>query len=121
MEAVVSKVEKPVVHPQGLTEIPSIRSVTQAISVLCKQTEVSMKNFVFIKFPFGLMDYNGLKQLQLYHCDLHHKSVKEVIQTWLSEAGNIYGINMKKIKEFLACQSQSTKKASKFNQGSLGN
>ena len=41
MEAVVSKVEKPVVHPQGLTEIPSLRSVTQAISVLCKQTEVA--------------------------------------------------------------------------------
>ena len=102
MEAVVSKVEKPVVHPQGLTEIPSLRSVTQAISVLCKQTEVSMKIFVYIKFPFGLMDYNGLKQLQLYHCDLHHKSVKEGIQTWLSQAGNIYGINMKKIKEFFS-------------------
>ena len=56
----------------------------------------------YIKFPFGLMDYNGLKQLQLYHCDLHHKSVKEGIQTWLSQAGNIYGINMKKIKEFFS-------------------
>ena len=39
-------------------EIPSLRSVTQAISVLCKQTEVSMKIFVYIKFPFGLMDYS---------------------------------------------------------------
>ena len=108
MEAVVSKVEKPVVHPQGLTEIPSIRSVTQAISVLCKQTEVRMKNFVFINFPFGLMDYNGLKQLQLYHCDLHHKSV---IQTWLSEAGNIYGIHMKKIKEFFSLSKSEHEKS----------
>ena len=56
------------------------------------------------------MDYNGLKQLQLYHCDLHYKSVKEGIQTWLSQAGNIYEINMKKLKSSLACQSQSTKK-----------
>ena len=77
--------------------------------MLCKQTEVSMKIFVYIKFPFGLMDYNELKQLQLYHCDLHHKSVKEGIQ-WLLQAGNIYGINMKKLKNSLACQSQSTKK-----------
>ena len=99
MEAVVSKVEKPVVHPRGLTEIPSLHSVTQAISVLCKQKEVSMKIFVYIKFPFGLLDYNGLKQLQLYHCDLNHKQVKEGIQTWLSETGNI---NMKKIKEFFS-------------------
>ena len=74
MEAVVSKVEKPVVHPQGITEIPSLHSVTQAISVLCKQTKIF---FVYIKFPFGLMDYNGLKQLQLYHCDLHHKVSKK--------------------------------------------
>ena len=79
--------------------------------MLCKQTEVSMKNFVYIKFPFGLMDYNGLKQLQLYHCDLHYKSVEEGIQTWLSQTGNIYGINMKKLKSSLACQSQSTKKS----------
>lgn len=48
------------------------------------------------------MDYNGLKQLQLYHYDLKSKNVKERIQTWLSEANDIYGINVKKIKDFFS-------------------
>ena len=34
-EAVVFKVEQPVIHPKGLKEIPSLHSVTQAISMLC--------------------------------------------------------------------------------------
>ena len=102
MEAVVSKVEMPVVHPKGLKEIPCLRTVTQAISMLCKKEEVSIDNFVYIKFPFGMIDYNGLKQLQLYHFDLNRKHDKEKIQTWLSECGSIHGINMKKIKEFFS-------------------
>jgi len=71
MEVVVYEIEKPVVPPQGLTQIPSFHSVPQAISVLCKQTEVGVKRFLYgIRFPFGLMDYTGLKQLQSYHCNM---------------------------------------------------
>ena len=57
---------------------------------------------MYIKFPFGMVDYNGLKQLQLYHHELNHKNNKEEIQTWLSEYGDIYGINIKKIKVFFS-------------------
>ena len=46
--------------------------------------------------------YNGLKQIRLYHHKLNHKLNKEEIQTWLSEYGDIYGITMKKIKEFFS-------------------
>ena len=56
---------------------------------------------MYIKFPFGMVDYNGLKQLELYHHELNLKHSKEEIQTWLSECGGIYGINMK-IKEFFS-------------------
>ena len=41
------------------------------------------------KVPFGMVDYNGLKQLQLYHHKLNHKHNKKEIQTWLSEVGII--------------------------------
>ena len=37
IDAVVFKAEQPVVHPKGLKEIPSLHSVTQAISMLCKK------------------------------------------------------------------------------------
>ena len=49
---------------------------------------------VYINFPFGMVDYNGLKQLQLYQHKLNHKHNKEEIQTLLSECEGIYGINM---------------------------
>ena len=71
MEAVVFKAEQPVVLPKGLKEIPSLHGVTQAISMLCKKKEESIDSFVHIKFPFGMVDYNGLKQLQLYHHELN--------------------------------------------------
>ena len=32
-------------------EIPSLHSVTQVISMLCKKEEVSIDSFVYIKFP----------------------------------------------------------------------
>ena len=48
-----------------------------------------------------MVDYNRLKQLQLYHHESNHKHNKEEIQTWLSECGDIYG-NIKKIKEFFS-------------------
>ena len=37
IDAVVFKAEQPVVHPKGLIEIPSLHSVIQAISMLCKK------------------------------------------------------------------------------------
>ncbi len=78
MDVIVSEVEKPVVHPGGLTEIPSLYTVTKAISILCKQTKISMKKYVYIiQLPFGLMDYKGLKELQLYHNGLKQISIKE--------------------------------------------
>ena len=101
MEAVVFKAEQPVVLPKGLKEIPSLHGVTQAISMLCKKKEVSIDSFVYIKFPFGMVDYNGLKQLQLYHHELNLKHSKEEIQTWLSECGGIYG---RKLRNSLASQ-----------------
>ncbi len=107
MDIVISEVAKSVVHPCGLTEIPSLTSITKAKSLLCKQTEVSVKKFIYIKFPMGLMDYNGLKQLQWYHYDLKHNSTIGKIMTWLTETGDLYGINTKIIMEFFSQSSSN--------------
>ncbi len=93
MDVIVSEVEKPVVHPGGLTEIPSLYTVTKAISILCKQTEVSMKKYVYIQLSFGLIDYKGLKELQLHHNSLKQINIKETILNWITEVGNVYGLN----------------------------
>ena len=67
IDAVVIKAEQPVLHPKGLIEIPSLHSVIQAMSMLCKKK--GRNCFVYVKFPLGMVDYNHnrLKQLQLYH------------------------------------------------------
>ena len=50
-----------------LVEIPSEIQVRRAISKLYKQTEERSDRFSYIKFPFGIMDYDGLQLLQIYH------------------------------------------------------
>jgi len=79
MEVASSEGEQPVVHLEKLKEIPSFHNVTQAISMLYKRKEVSSDSFVYIKFPFGMIDYKGLKQLQSYHHNLNNEQDTESI------------------------------------------
>ncbi len=50
----------------------------------------SVNYFVYIKFPFGLLDYNRLKELQAYH---EHKKIKqrekEEDKMWLTKSTHI--------------------------------
>ena len=60
--------------------------------------KVSIDSFVYIqKISFQMVDYKGLKQLQIIVITEHNK---EQIQSWLSECEDIYGI----IKNPLASQ-----------------
>ena len=63
--------------------------------------ERSIDSFVYIKFPFRMADYNGFKELQLYHHKLNHKHNRRnsdmAIRMW-----GYFGINIKKIKEFFS-------------------
>ena len=66
--------------------------------MLCKlKKEVSFDNFVYIKFPFVMIDYNGLKQLQLYHYELNQNMSKNKFRQGSQNVGIFYGINTKKI------------------------
>ncbi len=59
-----------IVQISTLKAIPSLGMVVHAISLLCKKRE----SVNYIKFPFGLLDYNRLKELQAYH---EHKKIKQ--------------------------------------------
>ena len=64
----MSGVKVDTIHPGSLTKIPSFDIVTLAISMLCKKREcVSSNSFLYIKFSFGVLDINGLKELLKHH------------------------------------------------------
>ena len=76
METLVSNTKIDITHPGSLTEIPSFGVVTQAISMLYKKREtINNDLFVYVKFPFGVLDFNGLKELQKYHQYLKMKDI----------------------------------------------
>ena len=45
----------------SLSVIPSEPQICQAISMLCREQEINPNKFIYIKFPFGMMSYGGLK------------------------------------------------------------
>ena len=65
---VITVTERPdVVELSRLTEIPSEFQVHQAMSKLQKKREEFPNKFTYIKFPFGMMDFDGLRALLKYH------------------------------------------------------
>ena len=64
MEVITVSEKRNVVEVSSLTEIPSELQVRQAISKLHKEHP---DKFSYITFPFGMMDYDGLKMLAKYH------------------------------------------------------
>ena len=89
-----------VVDVGKLVEIPSEIQVRQAISKLYKQTEEHSDKFSYIKFPFGMMDYDRLQLLQKYYeyIALEKKVAEE--KAWLKRAAQKcegLGVNLDKI------------------------
>ena len=65
---IVSLSERVMIVDVGkLVEIASEIQVRQAISKLYKQKEEHPDKFSYIKFPFGMIDYDGLQMQQKYH------------------------------------------------------
>ena len=67
-----------------LTDIPSEVQVQQAISCLYKKQEEFPDKYTYAKFPFGIMDYDGLKMLQKYHNYVQGKRNMSEEKTWLN-------------------------------------
>ena len=63
--------------------------------------------FSYIKFPFGILDYDGLQKLQEYHEQKLRRKLEGEEREWLkgceSLCSNI-GIDIAKIKQFFEAQ-----------------
>ena len=103
MKVVISEKEIDIVQPNTLSEIPSLNIVTKAISMLYKEEEKNNNNFLYIKFPFGVLDLIGLKELRDYHQHLARMKLKKQCNLWLVQCeciSNDLGIDINKIKEY---------------------
>lgn len=61
--------------------------VTQAISLICRKKEsVTDDSYIYVKFPFGMLDYNGLKDLQAYYEHSKTKKLQSEDRLWLVSA-----------------------------------
>lgn len=67
MEVITVSESVTVAEVDSLIEIPSEHQVRQAISKLCKKQEKYPDMFSYIKFSFGMIDYEGLSILLTYH------------------------------------------------------
>ena len=75
-----------VVKVASLTEIPSETQVRQAISKMYKTQEEHPHEFSYMKFPFGMIDYDGLNMLLTYHECLALKKKLAEEKAWLRES-----------------------------------
>ena len=71
---------------RSLTDIPSDSQVRQAISKLYKKQEEFPDKLTYAKFPFGTLDFDGLKQLQLYHEYIQYKNRRAEEKGWLKQS-----------------------------------
>ena len=72
MEVITVTERIDIVELSRLTEIPSEFQVHQAMSKLQKQREEFPDKFTYRKFPFGMMDFDGLSNI-MNTCSLRKK------------------------------------------------
>ena len=102
MEIVTFSERVQVVEVGNLVEIPSEIHVRQAISKLYKNKEERPDKFAYVKFPFGLIDYDGLQMLKTYHKYIAHKKKVVEEKAWLKHAAQNcegLGVNIDKINQ----------------------
>ena len=86
MEVVTVSEKMEVVEVGSLTTIPSEPQVRQAISMLYKKQEEFPDKFSYIKFPFGMIDYEGLYMFITYHEYITHKKKVAEERAWLQQS-----------------------------------
>ena len=74
MEVIAVTERIDVVELHRLTEIPSEFQAHQAMSKLQQIREEFPDKFTYMKFPFGMMDFDGLSTLLKYHEYMQLKS-----------------------------------------------
>ena len=116
MEIVTFSERVKIIEVGNLVEIPSEIQVRQAISKRYKNKEERSDKFAYVKFPFGMIDYDGLQMLKTYHkCIAHKKKVVEE-KAWLKHAAQNcegIGVNIDKTNQYFKDNVWST---TSFNQ-----
>ena len=107
MEVISSSQQIPVVKVNDLSMIPSAQQVRQAISNLYKKQEAAPDQFNYVKFPFGVLDYDGLQKIQEYHEHKLERKLQGEEREWLRGCELLCrntGIDIAKIKQFFEAQ-----------------
>ena len=108
MEVITSPQPIPVVKVRDLAMIPSAQQVRQAISNLYKKQEEVPNQLSYIKFPFGILDYDGLQKVLEHHEHKLQRRLESEEKEWLrgceSLCCNNIGINTAKVKHIFEAQ-----------------
>ena len=107
MEVISSPQQIPVVQVNDLTTIPSAQQVRHAISNLYKKQEAASDQFNYVKFPFGVLDCDGLKKIQEYHEQKLSRKLEGEERDWLEGCESLCsttGISVAKIKRYFKAQ-----------------
>ena len=101
MEVVSSAEIMQNVYINTLSEIPSETQIIQAISIL--YTEKEKSPCIAMKFPFGILCYDGLKEMRSYYEQIQCQNKINEDQDWLKKVKKFssqLGINVYYIEEY---------------------
>lgn len=104
MKVVSSAEEMPTVDLSTVSEIPSKTQIVKAISIIYKEKEKQPQNYVYMKFPFGILYSSKLKELRSYYDRVLYQDKVNEDQIWFKKVKKISSqvpINIDKIEEYL--------------------
>ena len=92
--------------PMEVISSPQQIPVLKVSDMYKKQEEVPSQ-YTYVKFPFGILDYDGLKKIQEYHEQKLTKRIEGEETEWLKGCESLcmnIGIDIAKIKRFFEAQ-----------------
>ena len=101
---ITSLEELDVTNHKCLSVIPTQQQVRDAIADIIQHKEKAPNEYAYIEFPFGLLDYTGLKDIDKYYMDIQLKSRISEEKRWLAEIESQriqeLGISLEKVADF---------------------
>ncbi len=66
-----------------VSEIPYETQIVKVISIMYKEKEKQPQNYVYMKFPFGILYVNKLKELRSYYDQVRYQDNED--QVWFKK------------------------------------
>ena len=93
-----------VTNHDSISVIPSQQEVRDAITHIVQEQEKAPNEYVYIEFPFGRLDYTGLKEIEQYYMDVELKRCTSEEKHWLysfeSQSVQKIGISLDKVIDY---------------------